>query len=47
MTKNTSKVQNLSTEEIERLRRNLEQALANCRILRERLAVAEAWAKRR
>ena len=47
MTKNTSKVPNLSVEEIERLRRNLEQARANCRILQERLAVAEAKAKRR
>ena len=47
MTNNTSKVPNLSVEEIERLRRNLEQARANCRILRERLAVADAKAKRR
>lgn len=45
--KQESAIPNLSTQEIERLRRNLEQARANCRILRERLAVAEAKAKRR
>lgn len=45
--KRESAIPNLSTQEIERLQRNLEQARANCRILRERLAAAEAKAKRR
>lgn len=45
--KRESAIPNLSTQEIERLLRNLEQARANCRILQERLAVAEAKAKRR
>lgn len=47
MTRETLKVKTLalSTEEVERLRRNLEQARANCRILSERLVKAEGKRK--